>query len=322
MSEPRLKKDRPPEQTPVPPVEPPTPDQPTTEIAPRLSTASPATRAWRRFRTNKLAMIGTSLVVLLVLFCFVGPLLWRTNQVTVNIDFTVINLPWGTPGHPLGTNDLGYDILGRLMKGGKTSLTIGLLAGILATFIGTCWGAIAGYVGGPVDAVMMRVVDAGIALPATFLLLILSAILRPSIPLMIVVIGLVSWLVPARLIRAEAISIKTRDYVLALRAVGGSHTRAVARHIIPNTVGTMIVNATFQVADAILLVAYISFLGMGVEPPATDWGAMLTNGIQYTYAGYWWLIFPAGLLIVLTVVAFNFIGDGLRDMFDVKGKQS
>jgi peptide/nickel transport system permease protein len=287
------------------------------EIAPRLSSLSPTVRAWRRFRSNKLAVVGTTIIILLVLFCFVGPLIWQTDQVTVDITGD-IDQPWGSPGHPLGTDNLGYDVLGRLMKGGQTSLTIGMLAGVLATFIGTCWGAVAGYVGGPVDAVMMRVVDAGIALPATFLLLILSAITRPSIPLMIVVIGLVSWLVPARLIRAEAISIKTRDYVLALRAVGGSHTRAVGRHIIPNTIGTMIVNATFQVADAILLVAYISFLGMGVEPPATDWGAMLTKGIQYTYAGYYWLIFPAGLLIVITVCAFNFVGDGLRDMFDVK----
>jgi peptide/nickel transport system permease protein len=296
--------------------------RPVAELAPRLSSVSPAARAWRRFRSNKLALIGTAVIVLLVVFCFAGPLIWRTDQTTVNISLDAINRPWGSPGHPLGTNDLGYDVLGRLMKAGKTSLVIGLMAGILATFIGTCWGAVAGYVGGAVDVVMMRVVDAGIALPATFLLLILSAIIRPSIPLMIVVIGLVSWLVPARLIRAEAISIKTRDYVLALRAVGGSHTRAVARHIIPNTIGTMVVNATFQVADAILLVAYISFLGMGVEPPATDWGAMLTKGIQYTYAGFWWLIFPAGLLIVITVCAFNFVGDGLRDMFDVKGKQS
>jgi len=290
------------------------------ELAPRLSSASPMTRAWRRFRANKLALIGTTVVIILVLFCFVGPLLWRTDQVTV--DLLNNNQAWGTAGHPLGTDALGYDVLGRLMKGGQTSLTIGLLAGILATFIGTCWGAIAGYVGGPVDAVMMRIVDAGIAVPAMFLLLILSSITRPSVPLMVVVIGLVSWLVPARLIRAEAISIKTRDYVLALRAVGGSHTRAVARHIIPNTIGTMIVNATFQVADAILLVAFISYLGMGVQPPATDWGAMLTKGIQYTYAGYWWLIFPAGLLIVITVCAFNFVGDGLRDMFDVKGRAS
>ena len=291
------------------------------DIAPHMSTFSPAKRAWRRFTSNKLAWIGSTLVLLLLLFCFVGPLLWRTDQIHTDI-YGALNAPPGTPGHPMGTDDLGYDVLGRLMKGGQTSLMVGLAAGILATMIGTIWGAIAGYVGGIVDTIMMRIVDAGIALPATFLLLILSAITHPSLPLMILVLGLVSWLVPARLIRAEAISIKARDYVLALRAVGGSHTRAIARHIIPNTIGTMIVNATFQVADAILLVAYISFLGMGIQAPATDWGAMLTKGITYVYSGAWWLIYPAGLLIVITVCAFNFVGDGLRDMFDVKGRQS
>ena len=278
-------------------------------------------RLWQRFKGNKLALIGLVLVVALLLFCFVGPLIWRTDQVHTDI-YSGLNAAPGTPGHPLGTDDLGYDVLGRLMKAGQTSLIVGLLAGLLATLIGTVWGSVAGYVGGWVDAVMMRVVDAGIALPATFLLLILSAITRPSLPLMIVVIGLVSWLVPARLIRAESITIKQREYVQALRAVGGSHTRAVTRHIIPNTVGTMVVNVTFQVADAILLVAYISFLGMGLQAPATDWGAMLTKGITYTYQGAWWLIFPAGLLIVITVCAFNFVGDGLRDAFDVKGRQS
>ena len=276
-------------------------------------------RLWQRFKGNRLALIGLVLVVALLLFCFVGPLIWRTDQVHTDI-YSGLNAPPGTPGHPLGTDDLGYDVLGRLMKAGQTSLIVGLLAGLLATVIGTVWGSVAGYVGGWVGAVMMRVVDAGIALPATFLLLILSAITRPSLPLMIVVIGLVSWLVPARLIRAESITLKQREYVQALRAVGGSHTRAVRRHIIPNTVGTMVVNVTFQVADAILLVAYISFLGMGLQAPATDWGAMLTKGITYTYQGAWWLIFPAGLLIVITVCAFNFVGDGLRDAFDVKGR--
>jgi peptide/nickel transport system permease protein len=169
---------------------------------------------------------------------------------------------------------------------------------------------------------MMRVVDAGIAIPAIFLLLVVSAITRPTVPLLVVVIGLVSWLVPARLVRAESVSLKTREYVLAVRAGGGNHRRAVLRHIVPNTIGTVVVNATFQVADAILLVAYISFLGMGLQPPATDWGAMLSSGVGLVYSGAWWLIFPAGLAIVAVVCAFNFIGDGLRDMFDVKGKRA
>lgn len=291
----------------------------TTDVAPTVVGISPGRRTFRRFLSNRLAVVGTVIILVLVVFCFLGPLIHPTNQTQPDI-YADLNVAPGVDGHLLGTDDLGYDVLGRLMVGGQTSITIGLAAGILATLLGTVWGAVAGYLGGWVDVVMMRVVDAGIAIPATFLLLILSAITRPSIQLMIVVLGLVSWLVPARLIRAESLSIKTREYVLAVRAVGGSHTRAVVRHIVPNTIGTMIVNATFQVADAILLVAYVSFLGMGLQPPQTDWGAMLTKGITYTYSGAWWLIFPAGLCIVLTVCGFNFIGDGLRNVFDVKGR--
>jgi peptide/nickel transport system permease protein len=285
--------------------------------ADRAAHISPARRALKRFTSNKLALIGTVIVLALICFSFVGPLLWHTDQ--IHSDLASAKLPPSST-HPLGTDDLGYDVLGRLMVAGRTSIIIGLTAGVLATVIGTLWGATAGYVGGIVDTIMMRVVDAGIAIPATFLLLILSAITRPDVPMLIVVIGLVSWLVPARLIRAEAISIKTREYVLAVRAVGGTHRRSILRHVVPNTVGTMVVNATFQVADAILLIAYISFLGMGVQAPSTDWGGMLTKGITYTYSGAWWLIFPAGIAIVLTVCAFNFIGDGLRDLFDVKGR--
>ncbi|WP_110589824.1 ABC transporter permease [Microbacterium suaedae] len=274
--------------------------------------------AFRRFAANRLALVGLVVLAVAVLFVLIGPLLYPTEQVRTALESA--NLAPGVEGHPLGTDALGYDVLGRLMIAGRTSLLVGILAGILATVIGTMWGAIAGYVGGVVDAVMMRIVDAGIAIPAIFLLLVLSSIVQPSEWVMILVIGLVSWLVPARLVRAEALSVKTRDYVVAARAMGGSHSRIVVRHIVPNTVGTVVVNATFQVADAILLVAYVSFLGMGLQPPATDWGAMLSNGLSLIYQNAWWLILPPGLAIVLVVCALNFIGDGLRDVFDVKGK--
>ncbi len=280
---------------------------------------APRGRALRRFTANRMAVVGLVVLVALVLFSFVGPLLYQTDQVHTSL--ADANLP-PSPGHPLGTDAVGYDVLGRLMQGGQISLLVGLSAGVLATFIGTLWGATAGYVGGWVDALMMRFVDAGIAIPAIFLLLVISAITRPTVPLLVLIIGLVSWLVPARLVRAEAISLKTREYVLAVRASGGTHARAILRHIIPNTIGTVVVNATFQVADAILLVAYISFLGMGVQPPATDWGAILSSGVGLVHSGAWWLIFPAGVAIVAVVCAFNLIGDGLRDMLDVKGKQA
>ena len=144
------------------------------------------------------------------------------------------------------------------------------------------------------------------------------SIFPPTEPELIVVIALTSWLTTSRLIRGEALSLRVRDYVQAMKVMGGGGTRAVLRHIAPNAIGTIIVSATFQVADAILLVVALSYLGLGVQPPKTDWGGMLSNGVQYTYDGYWWLIYPAGIAIVLVVISINFIGDALRDAFEVR----
>ncbi|WP_335982537.1 ABC transporter permease [Streptomyces sp. CA2R106] len=274
--------------------------------------------ALRRFARNRLAVVGLAVVVLFFLFCFVGPLLYSTDQIHTTL--TEVNLaPSGS--HLLGTDAVGHDELGRLMYGGKVSLVVGLAAGVLATVIGTLWGAAAGYAGGWVDAAMMRVVDAGIAIPALFILLVVSAISTPGVLGLIVILGLVSWLVPSRLVRAETLTLKNRDYVHTLRAIGGTHTRAVGRHILPNSVSTIVVAATFQVADAILLVAYVSYLGLGLQPPKTDWGGMLSAGLTATYSGRWWLILPPGLAVILVVCAFNAIGDGLRDAFDVRGRR-
>ncbi|MEV7682124.1 ABC transporter permease [Streptomyces sp. NPDC088341] len=279
--------------------------------------ASGSRLAVRRFLRNRLAVVGLGVVVFFILFCFAGPLVYSTDQTHTVLE--QVNLaPSGS--HWLGTDAVGHDELGRLMYGGKVSLIVGLAAGILATLIGTLWGAAAGYAGGWIDAVMMRIVDAGIAIPALFILLVVSAITTPGPTGLIVILGVVSWLVPSRLIRAETLTLKNRDYVLTLRAIGGTHARAITRHILPNSVSTIIVAATFQIADAILLVAYVSYLGLGVQPPATDWGGMLSAGLTAAYSGYWWLILPPGLAIILVVWAFNAIGDGLRDAFDVRGR--
>ncbi|MER6221206.1 ABC transporter permease [Streptomyces sp. 900105755] len=273
--------------------------------------------AVRRFLRNRLAVAGLAVVVLFFLFCFAGPLVYSTDQTHTVLE--QVNLaPSGA--HWLGTDAVGHDELGRLMYGGKVSLIVGLAAGVLATCIGTLWGAAAGYAGGWIDALMMRIVDAGIAIPALFILLVVSAITTPGLGGLVLILGLVSWLVPSRLVRAETLTLKNRDYVLTLRAIGGTHARAILRHILPNSVSTVIVAATFQVADAILLVAYVSYLGMGVRPPQTDWGGMLSAGLTAAYSGYWWLILPPGLAIILVVWAFNAIGDGLRDAFDVRGR--
>jgi peptide/nickel transport system permease protein len=267
------------------------------------------------FLENKLALVGLTILVLIAGFCFIGPLFYHTDQVHVNLANE--NLPPG-PGHPLGTDQNGYDVLGRLMVAGQISLEVGLAAAIIATSLGTIWGAVSGYFGGITDAVMMRLVDALLAIPTLFLALVVVSMFPPTEAEIILVIALTSWLTTSRLIRGEALSLRVRDYVQAMRVMGGGSTRAVFRHIAPNAIGTIVVNATFQVADAILLVVALSYLGLGIRPPQTDWGGMLNQGLNSVYDGYWWQIFPAGIAIILVVVAINFIGDAMRDAFEVR----
>lgn len=291
-------------------------------VIPAGATGLPTGKAKSMFRLgfevfvqNKLAVAGLVVLVLAALFCFLGPVLYPTNQVTVNL--LSVNLPPG-PGHPLGTDETGYDQLGRLMTGGQVSLMIGFAAAIIATVIGTLWGAIAGFFGGWIDAVMMRIVDALLSIPILFLLLFLVTIVKPSVPVMIFVLGLTAWLVPARLVRGESLTLRVRDYVQAVKVMGGSSWHSVVRHIMPNVLGTVIVNTTFQVADAILLIAYLGYLGLGISPPATDWGGMLSDGSAFVFTNYWWLIYPPGIAIIVVVVAVNLIGDGLRDSVEVR----
>ena len=273
----------------------------------------------RVFIENKLAVIGVFVIVFMILFCFVGPLIRPTNQTNAQtaLLFSTQNAPPGA-GHPLGTDATGFDMLGRIMYGGQTSLEVGFAAAAIATIVGVLWGAISGFFGGWVDGLMMRIVDVVLSIPLLFLLIVLAVIFNPSLSILIYVIGFTAWLVPARLIRGETLTLRVREYVMAVRVMGGSNRRIVVRHIVPNTIGTIIVNATFQVADAILLLAALGFLGLGVPPPLTDWGSMLSDGTNYAYDGYWWQIIPTGIAIVLVVVAFNFVGDALRDSFEVR----
>ena len=185
------------------------------------------------------------------------------------------------------------------MFGGATALEIAFLAAGIATVFGVFFGAVSGFAGGVVDAIMMRIVDTILSIPVLFLLIVIAAILHPSFWLIVFIVALAAWLVPARLIRGETLTLRTREYVQAVRAMGGGGSRIVVRHIIPNAIGTIIVNATFQVADAIGLLAALGFLGFGVPPPGTSWGQMLSDGISYAQAGDWWLIYPAGICIIL-----------------------
>jgi peptide/nickel transport system permease protein len=285
-------------------------------LAPAEKPRGLARRAWEVFAENKLALAGLSFIVFILLFCFVGPLIYHTNQVNTNLDDTLCQ-PSGA--HLLGCNELGYDQLGRLMVGGQTSLEVGLAAAAVAVLFGTLYGAIAGFIGGPVDAVMMRVVDAGLSLPYLMVIIIASVIFHPTTVVIIFVIAFFYWFGPARLVRGETLTLRTREYVQAVRVIGGRPLRSVVRHVVPNAIGTIIVQATFAVADSILILATLGFLGLGVAPPATDWGSMLSGGLNYIQSGnFWWLIYPPGIAIILTCISFNFIGDALRDAFETR----
>ena len=267
------------------------------------------------FRQNRLALAGFIIVIGFVLFCFVGPVFYHTNQIAT--DVPLANRP-PSAEHLLGTDSVGYDELGRLMVGGQITLIVALVVAVLATSIGLIWGCVAGVSRGSVDNLMMRIVDAALAIPGIFLLIFLNSILKPSVFVLIFVITALAWLVPSRLVRAEVLSLRGRPFVEAAKVAGAGGLRIVLRHMVPNVLGTVVVNATFQVADAVLTVAALSFLGLGIPPPAANWGSMLANGVNYTFAGYWWQIWPAGLCIVAVVVGFNFIGEGLRDAIDVR----
>jgi peptide/nickel transport system permease protein len=267
------------------------------------------------FLENKLAVTGVAIFVFMVLFCFVGPLVYPTNQ--LQVDFANEFIAPGS-AHWLGTDASGFDVLGRLMVAGQISLEVGIAAAALATIMGVLWGAVAGYFGGVIDSVMMRLVDALLSIPVLFLAIVVVTLVTPTKTVLILVIALTSWLTTSRLVRGEALSLRTRDYVQAMKVMGGGSRRAVLRHIAPNAIGTIMVNATFQVADAIALIVALSYLGLGIRPPQQDWGGMLSDGIQYVNDGYWWLIFPAGVCIVLVISAPIFIGEGLRDAVEVR----
>jgi peptide/nickel transport system permease protein len=295
------------------------PDEPATPAGGDVSSAGGmGSQILHVFLENKLAVVGAVTIIFMVLFCFIGPYLYHSDQTNQQaVLLSPSNAPPGS-GHPLGTDGTGFDILGRLMYGGQTSLIIGFASAAVATVVGVLFGAISGFFGGWLDALMMRIVDILLSIPALFLLIALVTIFRASETLIILVIAFVSWLVPARLIRGETLSLRVREYVQAVKVMGGGRSRIIGRHIIPNSIGTIVVFATFQVADSILLLAALGFLGFGVPVPGTDWGSMLSVGVDAAGNGWWWQIYPAGICIIVVVVAFNFIGDALRDSLEVR----
>lgn len=279
--------------------------------------------ALREYADNRLAVFALIVLVLIVLFAFLGPVFYHTNQSLT--DVLNANLaPGAKPifgsgaSHPLGTDEHGFDELGRIMLGGQSSLEIGFFAAAVAIGIGTVYGAVAGLIGGFLDGLMMRIVDVLLSIPFLLIVLVLATKYSGTITEISLIFGIFSWLVPARLVRGEVLSLRTRDFVMAAHAMGASRTRLICRHLIPNAMSVTIVNTTFLIADSILALAYLGALGFGLNYPHTSWGDMLGNAQTYINQGQWWLVWPVGGLLVVVVLAFNIVGDALRDAVDAR----
>ncbi len=266
---------------------------------------------WDRIRRNKLALTGIILVLALAVIALTGPLVSRAADQQNLLE----RLTPPSARHWFGTDDLGRDIFSRLLLGTKISLTVGFVAVFISCFFGTLVGIVSGYFGKWVDAALMRAVDILLCFPTFFLILMVIAFLEPSIVNVMIVIGLTSWTGLARLVRAETLLIREREFVLAARSMGLSTPRILGFHILPNVIAPILVTATLGVGNAILMESALSFLGLGVQPPTPSWGNMLIAGKDYIYFAWWLSLFP-GLAILLTVLAFNLLGEGMRDVFD------
>lgn len=276
-------------------------------------------RAVQRFLRHRLALIGVFMIVTLTLACFVGPYFLPYDSLYV--DLRARFAPPFSGQHWLGTDPLGRDVTARLLEAGQISLQVGFYAMVLSTIIGTLVGVVAGYRGGVVSAVLMRIVDAFLAFPSIFLVLALAAMLKPSPAMITLIIAVTSWMEVARIVSAEVRSLREREFVLAGRMLGLRSTHIMFREILPNVLGPIIVAATLTVARAILLEAYVSFLGYGIQPPLPSWGNMLNGAQQYLDKAPWLAIIP-GITITIAVTSFNFIGDGLRDALDVRSDRN
>jgi len=267
---------------------------------------------WRRLLENKLAVAGGVIVSVLLAASLLAPFIAPYDPAQIHVDRVLVP---PCREHPLGTDQLGRDVLSRIIWGGRISLLVGFVAVGIATAIGVVLGAVAGYYGGWVDGLIMRLVDVMLCFPALFLILAVVALLEPSIWNIMVVIGLTSWMGVARLVRAEFLSLKERDFVLAARSLGARPARIIFVHILPNATGPVFVSAILGIGSAILTESALSFLGIGVQPPTPSWGNMLTAGKDHLKIAYWLSLFP-GLAILLTVLGYNLLGEGIRDALD------
>jgi peptide/nickel transport system permease protein len=268
---------------------------------------------WRRFRRNRLATAGAVGVFVLVALAALAP--WVAPRDPLYIDMDHKFARPGEAGFVLGADELGRDLLSRLLHAGRVSLAVGLITALIAVLVGSILGAVAGFYGGALDTAIMRVVDVLLSIPTIFLLLALSAFLKPTMLTITLIIGLNSWMSVARMVRGQVLSLKEQEFVLAARAAGAGARRLIVRQLLPNAVAPVLVAATLTVATAILLESSLSYLGYGIQPPTASWGNMLNNAQSYVLYAPWVAVYP-GAMISLTVLSFNFAGDGLRDALD------
>jgi len=273
--------------------------------------------AWLRLRKNRVAVFGAVTLVIVALACSFGPLFSPYGYEDQNLD-----LGASSPSlqHPLGTDTLGRDLLVRLLYGGRVSLGVGLAATFVALTIGVVYGAVAGYFGNKTDAVMMRIVDIMYSLPFTIFVILLMVFFGRNIILLFVAIGAVEWLTMARIVRGQVMAVKRMEFIEAARALGFGKRRLIFRHILPNVLGPIIVYTTLTIPGVMLLEAFLSFLGLGVQPPMSSWGVLIKDGAEKMEEFPWLLVFP-GTVFSLTLFSLNFLGDGLRDALDVRSSK-
>ncbi len=271
---------------------------------------------WNRYKKNKLALTGSAIVVFFFLLSIFAPWISPYDPGAINLQI-VLSPP--SAAHPLGTDQLGRDVLSRMIWGSQISLKVGFVSTGIAILIGMVLGAVAGYYGRWVDTLIMRAVDIMLCFPTFFLILAVIAFLEPSIWNIMIIIGLTGWMGITRLVRADFISLKERDFVQAARAIGASDFRIIFSHLLPNAMASLLVAATFGIAGAILTESALSFLGIGVQPPTPSWGNILTDGKDNIDIAWWLSLYP-GMAILLTVLGYNLLGEGIRDTLDPRLK--
>ncbi len=271
---------------------------------------------WNRFKKNKLALAGGILVFALFAIAIFAPLIAPYNPDKIDMENVLVS---PSMHHIFGTDDLGRDVLSRMLYGTRISLSIGFVAIFIATLIGIILGSLSGYYGKKVDVLIMRLVDIMLSVPTFFLLLTVLALVGPSIWIIMLIIGLTGWMSIARLVRAEFLTLKNRDFVLSARSIGASDLRIIFKHILPNAMGPVYVSFILGVAGAILMESGLSFLGFGVQPPTPSWGNILTTGREYIEVAWWLILFP-GLAILITTLSYYILGEGIRQALDPKLK--